>query len=137
MNLAGYGFETTMLTGNVSGTPARVTAVHKERYELVCEYGPVFGRLKTGVYYRTGEEAFPTVGDFVLITYNQSGDSQIIKTLERKSVFQRNMVGRDKAGHTNLSKAQVVAANFDYVFILQSLNYDFNLSKSNISLHLA
>lgn len=129
MNLAEYGFETTMLTGNVSGTPARVTAVHKERYELVCEYGSVFGRLKTGVYYSTGEEAFPTVGDFVLITYNQSGDSQIIKTLERKSVFQRNMVGRDKAGHTNLSKAQVVAANFDYVFILQSLNYDFNLSK--------
>ena len=99
MNLVDYGFIPSMLysdmpQGEGSGIPARVTAVHKERYELVCEYGPVFGRLKTGVYYADEGESFPTTGDFVLISFNQSGDSQIIKTLPRSSFFSR----RDNAG---------------------------------------
>lgn len=108
-----------MPQGEVSGIPARVTAVHKERYELVCEYGAAFGRLKTGVYYANEGESFPTTGDFVLISFNQSGDSQIIKTLPRRSFFSR----RDP---TPGRGEQAVAANFDYVFIIQSLNFDFN-----------
>lgn len=103
----------------VSGIPARVTAVYKERYELICESGQAFGRLKTGVYYAKGRESFPTTGDFVMISFNQSGDSQIIKTLPRKSFFSR----RDPAPGRG---EQAVAANFDYVFIMQSLNFDFN-----------
>ena len=125
MNLIDYGFIPSLLTSldlpqnGVSAIPARVTAVHKERYELVCEYGHAFGRLKTGIYYADGRESFPTTGDFVLINFNQSGDSQIIKTLPRRSFFSR----RDP---TPGRGEQAVAANFDYVFIMQSLNFDFN-----------
>ena len=90
-----YGFIPTMMPEGMSDTPARVTAVHKERYEIVCEYGQTFGRLKASIYYGEGCECFPTAGDFVLINYNPSGDSQIIKTLERKSKFARN----DFSGH--------------------------------------
>ncbi len=125
MNLIDYGFIPSMLYSlntpqdEVSGIPARVTAVYKERYELICESGQAFGRLKTGVYYAKGRESFPTTGDFVMISFNQSGDSQIIKTLPRKSFFSR----RDPAPGRG---EQAVAANFDYVFIMQSLNFDFN-----------
>ncbi|HHV30370.1 ribosome small subunit-dependent GTPase A [Acetivibrio mesophilus] len=122
MNLIDYGFIPTMVPEGVSGTPARITAVHKERYELICEYGYTFGRLKTSIYYFDGLEDFPTVGDFVLIDYNPSGDSQIVKTLKRKSFFSR----RDP---TPGRGEQAVAANFDYVFIMQSLNHDFNLKR--------
>lgn len=101
------------------GTPARVTAVHKERYELVTEQGNCFGRLKSGVYFVDNTEEFPTTGDFVLIDYNPLGDSLIIKTLPRRSIFSRRQPGP-------IPIDQAVAANFDYVFILQSLNHDFN-----------
>ena len=126
MNIIDYGFIPTMLpekmlrdTGII---PARITAVHRERYELVCECGHIYGRLKAGVYYAGGFEAFPTTGDFVLVNHNPSGGSQIVKTLERKSFFSR----RDP---TPGRGEQAVAANFDYVFIMQSLNFDFNLRR--------
>ncbi len=100
---------------------ARVTAVHRERYQLVCEYGEIYARLKTKEYYVELEE-FPTTGDFVLINYIANGDSQIIKTLPRKTFFSRldPTPGRGE---------QAVAANFDYVFIMQSLNHDFNTKR--------
>ena len=67
-------------------------------------------------------EEFPTTGDFVLIRYISNGDSQIIKTLPRKTFFSRldPTPGRGE---------QAVAANFDYVFIMQSLNHDFNAKR--------
>jgi len=119
-----------MVSEDVSGTPARITAVHKERYELICEYGHTYGRLKTSIYYLDGLEAFPTTGDFVLVNYNPSGDSQIIKTLKRKSFFSR----RDP---TPGRGEQAVAANFDYVFIMQSLNFNFNLKRMERYITLA
>ena len=59
------------------------------------------------------------MGDFVLIDHNSSGDSRIIKTFDRKTYFSRRDPDKGKG-------EQAVAANFDYVFIMQSLNHDFN-----------
>lgn len=118
MDLQNYGFTPEMNADGEAGIPARITAVHKERYELVCEYGEVYARLKTSEYY-SGTEDFPTAGDFVRMNYIPNGDSQIIQTLPRKTFFSR----RDP---TPGRGEQAVAANFDYVFILQSLNHNFN-----------
>ena len=101
---------------------ARITAVHRERYEAVCAAGPVSARLKAGVYYGEGDEDFPTAGDFVRLQYNDAGDSLIAGTLERRSLFSR----RDP---TPGRGEQAVAANFDYVFIVTSLNQEFNLKR--------
>lgn len=122
INLTDYGFMPTMMPETTSDIPARITAVHKERYEIACGYGITYGKLKTSSYYWGGNEIFPTVGDFVLIQYNDSGDSFITKTLERKSFFSR----RDP---TPGSGEQTVASNFDYVFIMSSLNMDFNVRR--------
>lgn len=118
MNLKDYGFMPDMMTENERGIPARIVAVHKERYALVCEYGETYARLKTKEYYG-GYEEFPTVGDFVMMDFVPSGDSRIFATLPRKTFFSR----RDP---TPGRGEQAVAANFDYVFIMQSLNQDFN-----------
>ena len=118
MDLQNYGFIPETDSGDEMGIPARITAVHKERYELVCEYGAGYARLKTKVYYN-GTEDFPTAGDFVRIDYIPNGDSRIIRTLPRRTFFSR----RDP---TPGRGEQAVAANFDYVFILQSLNHNFN-----------
>ncbi|NLO83956.1 MAG: ribosome small subunit-dependent GTPase A [Clostridiales bacterium] len=110
--------------------PARVTAVHKERYQLICPHGQTFGRLKTAAYF-AGGELFPTTGDFVLVDNYGMGDCRILRTLPRKSFFSR--LDPSSSGHAE----QAVASNFDYVFILQSLNYDFNLRRMERYLTLA
>jgi len=110
--------------------PARVTAVHRERYELVCAHGPAFGRLKTGSYYGPAAVDFPTAGDFVLLQYVEHGDSVITETLPRRSVFLR----RDP---TPGRGEQAVAANFDTCFLMASLNRDFNPARLERYLTLA
>lgn len=131
MNLTDYGFLPAMISSDKpSGIPARVTAVHRGRFELICEHGECFGQLKSSVYYGNRKEEFPTTGDFVLINYNHSGDSPIVKTLPRRTFFSRRdpYPGRGE---------QAVAANFDYVFLVQSLNSDFNLKRMERYLTLA
>ena len=54
MDLKKYGFTSELLPEDGQGLPARVTAVHRERYALVCEYGEIWGRLKTKEYYDGG-----------------------------------------------------------------------------------
>jgi ribosome biogenesis GTPase len=129
-DLTDYGFIPSMRPESADGLAARVTSVQKERYELVCEYGAVYGRLKSGIYYNEGFEEFPTAGDFVLMDYNECGDSRIVKTLARKSFFSRRnpTPGRGE---------QAVAANFDYVFVMASLNRDFNRRRLERYLALA
>lgn len=122
LNLTDYGWNPAMLPPDAAQNghiPARITAVHKERYALICEHGEGFGRLKAGIYYN-GTEPFPTTGDFVLLQYNPGGDASIVKTLPRATYFSR--LDPSSSGHS----AQAVAANFDYVLLLQSLNRDFN-----------
>lgn len=129
MDLREYGFMPDTMPEHAQGIPARITAVHKERYALVCEYGEAYGRLKTKEYF-AGFEAFPTTGDWVLINYIQSGDSQIVRTLPRRTFFSR----RDP---TPGRGEQAVASNFDHVFIMQSLNQDFNEKRLERYLTLA
>lgn len=102
---------------------AIVTAVHRDRYELCMGTELFYGRLKTAVFYNSGEVVmFPTVGDRVEVLWNADGDSTILGVLERKSVFMR-------LNATQGQPDQAVAANFDYVFITMSLNKDFHPSK--------
>ena len=116
MNINDYGALPKI--DHLPGIPARVTAVHKERYEIVCEYGLTYARLKTKEYF-VEEGVFPTAGDYVMIDYVDNGDSRIIATLPRRTIFARREPGP-------IPRDQAVAANFDYVFIMQSLNLDFN-----------
>ena len=136
MNLKDFGYiPTTLLThdelqDDMVSVPARITAVHKERYELVCDFGQTFGRLKTSVYFGEGTESFPTTGDYVIMNFNTGGDSLITRTLPRRTFFSR----RDP---TPGRGEQAVAANFDYVFIMQSLNNDFSLKRMERYITLA
>ena len=127
MNIEDYGIVPNC--EHLPGIPARVTAVHKARYEIVCEHGITHARLKTKEYYVDTQD-FPTTGDFVMIHYIDNGDSQIIATLPRKTFFSRREPGP-------VPRDQAVAANFDYVFIMQSLNLDFNPKRLERYLTLA
>ena len=127
MNINDYGIVPNF--EGLPGIPARVTAVHKERYEIVCARGITHARLKTKEYFVDTQD-FPTAGDFVMIHYIENGDSQILATLPRRTCFSRREPGP-------IPRDQAVAANFDYVFIMQSLNQDFNPKRLERYLTLA
>jgi ribosome biogenesis GTPase len=108
----------------------RVTEVHRELYKLITIHGEVNARMKGSVYNSVSTaEDFPAVGDFVRLRYNPQGDSQIWRVLRRKSKFSRPDYSGHAQGYVKTILEQVVAANFDYVFIIASLNYDFNVNR--------
>lgn len=105
---------------------ARVLAVHKECYVLLTSFGECLAKLKSSLYYNNSTEEFPTTGDFVEIQYEKQGVSIILHTLPRKSKFARNDFSGHAKDFAKTIKEQVVAANFDYILIMQSLNHDLN-----------
>ncbi len=92
-------------------TIARVIEHHRSEYVLRSEKD-VF-RLPVTV-------SLPhlTSGDWVLV----NEQNHFVRLLERKSLFKR------KAAGSKLSE-QLIASNVDTLFIVCSLNYDFNLSR--------
>lgn len=106
---------------------AIVCEVQRELFTLICERGEIHAKLQ-GTFYKENN-MFPVVGDKVLIYFNQNGDSIIEKVYERKSKFSRTDFSGHAAGYVKTIKEQVLAANFDYVFIVESLNMNFNLNR--------
>ena len=107
-----------------------VAAVHREQYEVLTRRGSSRAVLKASVYH-LGEENYPTVGDIVRMDWQPAGESRITATMPRRTYFSR--LDPSSFGHWE----QAVAANFDHVFILQSLNHDFNLARAERYLTLA
>lgn len=116
ISLRDYGWQ-----GEESPDIARVSAVFRERFELICAQGETHGFLKPGAFMRGGEP-LPTVGDFVRIEYNPLGDSRITGIMPRRTYLARRDAGPN-------AREQAVAANFDYVLLATSLNGDFNLRR--------
>ena len=112
-----------------------MTAVFKERYQLITPHGQRYGRLKTKEYHYEGGQDFPTTGDYVLAQpagepdLESAGDWRILRTLPRKSFFSR------LDGWHGVEQA--VAANMDVVFAVQSLNENFNVKRLERYLTLA
>ena len=127
--------------------PGRITESQRDRFKVICKYGEVPAEIKGSFFYNLEEsdpfneknitpisqyyepEAFPVAGDFVVIKYNEHGSSLIDAVLPRRSRFSRvDFLGHAEAYVKNV-KEQVSAANFDYVFIMSSLNLDLNLKR--------
>ena len=106
---------------------AIVCEVQRELFTLICEQGEIHAKLR-GAFYKENS-IFPVVGDKVLIHFNQNGASIIEKVFERKSKFSRTDFSGHAAGYVKTIKEQVLAANFDYVFIVDSLNKNFNVNR--------
>ena len=128
-NLTHWGFPQEYLPeDNSAAQPARVTAVWKERFQLITPQGERLAQLKAKEFYYESGRVFPTTGDFVL-ALPAPGDWQIVETLPRKSFFSR----LDGWHGTE----QAVAANMDVVLAVQSLNQDFSPQRLERYLALA
>ena len=123
-----------MKTNNI--ITARVSCVQKNQFTLLpcnevdgnCVVADankeLLGKLK-GKFYNLGLEP-PVVGDYVKVITNEYGDALIDEVLPRNTVFKRpNRSGHAEAFVKNLLEETIVA-NFDYVFIVTSLNQNYN-----------
>lgn len=137
MNIKDYGIKDNLIKKYKDQTIARIIATHKDRYEIVCDKGQGYAQIKRGCYYDNPNSIYPTTGDFVIVEWNPNGDSMISETLKRESSFSRAASTSDRNHKLHIQHEQLVAANFDYVFIMQSLNNNFNLHRIERYLSLA
>lgn len=112
--------------------------LHKERLGRICEiqkntYKIKFwekelqGKLK-GTFLRDGKE-LPVVGDYVTFEYNPLGNSMITSVCEKKSLLKRPDQSGHALGYVKNMQEQVMVSNFDYVFIVASLNDNYNFNR--------
>jgi len=127
-NLKDYGYESTPHPPGL--IPGRVTELQRDRYTVITQHGEVAAALK-GTFYHSAQvrDELPCVGDFVLLQYNDTGVSMIAELLPRRTKFSRADFFGHSGGHIKTNYEQVVAVNFDYVFIVTSLNLDFNVNR--------
>jgi len=104
--------------------PARVSTVNRDNFLILNETGEVAAEL-TGklLYSAESKENYPAVGDWVMVNYFNDGSFAIIHDiLQRKSLLKRKTAGK-KVDY------QLIAANIDTAFIMQSLDSNFNLRR--------
>jgi ribosome biogenesis GTPase len=103
---------------------SRVTAVDRGRYLVRGEAGEVPAEL-TGKFLHLAESAveLPCVGDWVCVQYRDGGaQASIHHVLPRRSFLRRKAAGRNV-------EFQMIAANIDVAFIVQSCQFDFNVQR--------
>ena len=103
---------------------ARVMAVHKDSYTINNGEDDVFAELIGKMVFSADSPTdYPAVGDWVFATfYDEKTFSIIHKVLERKSLLKRKTPGKK-------IDFQLIAANIDVAFIVQSLDTNFNLRR--------
>ena len=129
IDLKKLGYEKEKYGKTEQGVPARVTAVHRERYEVISAQGESFARCRASAYRNCRAADYPTVGDFVELLPAENSDGWILRTLPRQTVFTRTNLHGHAAKFVKNIDEQAVAANFDWVWIVQSLNHNFSLSR--------
>jgi ribosome biogenesis GTPase / thiamine phosphate phosphatase len=103
---------------------ARVVSVHKDSYNITKGSGEVFAELSGHLSYTAYSPVeLPTTGDWVYADfYDDDTHAIIYAVLPRKSLLKRKTAGK-------LVDYQLIASNIDIAFIIQSVDFNFNLSR--------
>ncbi len=107
---------------------ARIIEVQKDWFSVGYEWNGSYqkkpARLKASVFYRSqkedGAELYPAIGDDVRVWRNEQGEDRIEEVLPRRSWLSRSNPAT--SGQTE----QGIAANFDVILLIQSLNQNLN-----------
>lgn len=110
--------------GEPEDVVARVAAVDRELLWVVDESGPFRARLAGSfLHHNPVAHELPCVGDWVCLKKPAGGDFGVIQArLERRTSLRRKAAGEDFGW-------QMIAANVDYVVVVQSCHFDFNLRR--------
>lgn len=105
-------------------TVARVAAVDRDQLLLVDQSGHFRAKLAGRyLHHHHLSQELPCVGDWVCVEKQFQDDFGVIHALiERRTSLRRKSPG-------NITEYQMIAANLDYVVIVQSCHFDFNLNR--------
>ncbi len=103
---------------------ARIISVHKDSYLITKGRDDVFAELAGKIIYTADSPAdLPTTGDWVYANFYDDDSHAIIHDLiPRKTLIKRKISGKN-------IEFQLIAANIDVAFIVQSLDENFNLRR--------
>lgn len=116
---------------NISANPcdpgesiARVVAVDRDQYLVRSGHHDIPARLTGRAFHHSESSAdLPCTGDWVRVQHHDGGaHASILEVLPRQSFLRRRRPG-DGAGF------QMIAANIDVAFIVQSCHFDFNVRR--------
>jgi ribosome biogenesis GTPase len=111
---------------------ARVSAVDRGSYLVRNERREVPAELAGKFYFHVDSSVdLPCVGDWVAVQYHKDDTAAIIH-----GVFPRKTFLRRKCAGVNV-EYQMIAANIDTAFIVQSCHFDFNLRRMDRYLVMA
>jgi ribosome biogenesis GTPase len=129
MNLRALGLDSLLENSLDQGklndlTLARITAVDRESYIILGEAGESRAELTGRLMYSAGSPLdYPTVGDWVYVQYLDYDSFAVIhEIVPRKTVLKRKTPGEKV-------EFQLIAANIDTAFIMQSLDANYNLQR--------
>ncbi len=105
-----------------TATIARVAAVDRDQLLLVDQTSAFRAKLAGSYLYRHHlSHELPCVGDWVCL--EKSGDFGVVRAIiERRTSLRRKSAG-------DVIEYQMIAANLDYVVVVQSCHFDFNLKR--------
>jgi len=103
---------------------ARIVSVHKDSYSVTKGGEDIFAELSGNLLYSAETASdLPTTGDWVYADfYDDDTHAIIYGVFPRKTLLKRKTAGK-------LVDFQLIAANIDVAFIIQSLNDNFNLRR--------
>ena len=108
----------------------RVSEENRGLYKIISESGEQWTELRGKLRHEAASrEMLPAVGDWALII-ESGGRAQIEFVFARRTKFSRKTAG-------NKTEEQIVAANVDTVFLVSSLNREFNARRIERYLALA
>ncbi|MDD5569083.1 MAG: ribosome small subunit-dependent GTPase A [Candidatus Pacebacteria bacterium] len=121
----GYGefFESKRKEMKLDGfSVARVMVEYRGSYKVRTENGEYSAKI-TGkqMFDALSREDYPAVGDWVAITELDAGQAVINGILPRKTIIKRK--------YNNKNETQIIAANIDVAFVVESVNRDYNLNR--------
>ena len=111
---------------------ARISAVDRGSYLIRNELGEIPAELAGKFYFQVESPVdLPCVGDWVTVRYHNDDTAAIIHGVFPRKTFLRRKSAGEKVDF------QMIAANIDIAFIVQSCHFDFNVRRMDRYLVMA
>jgi len=101
----------------------RIIRESKKKYMVKAELGNYNGQISGKLRHEAKSRSdYPAVGDWVAIKPMEKDQAIIHEILPRKTIIERQAIGR-------FGKKQTIATNVDVAFVMQDITHDFNLNR--------
>ena len=102
----------------------RIISVNKNNWNVLFNNENVTATIRK----KKNRDELPVVGDYVIINKDKYDNYTIEEIVNRKNTLKKLSIDRTTEKYKN-GKEQILASNVDIVFIVTSLNNDFNIAR--------